>query len=103
MSDYAICQINGKQYKFKPNVSFNVDFLDKEGKIEVDVLLLSSGQDKIEIGTPILKEKIALDILGQELDPKIRVSKFHAKANYRRTTGIRPKRSKVVWSVKKAA
>lgn len=100
MSDYAVCVISGKQYKFVPDVPFAVDFLDQEGKIEAEVLLLSQ-KGEVNLGKPFLKDKITLDILGHELDSKVRVSKFHAKANFRKTTGIRPKLTKVVWSVKK--
>lgn len=102
MSDYAVCNISGKQYKVIPNVPFNVDLLEEAGKIEPEVLLLSQ-KDKLSVGTPVLKEKITLDILENVSGKKVRVSKFHAKANYRRTTGIRPKYTKVVWTVKKEA
>ena len=102
MSDYAVCNISGKQYKVVPNVPFTVDLLEEEGKIESDVLLLSQ-KDKLNVGTPFLKEKITLDIVENVLGKKVRVSKFHAKANYRRTTGLRPKYTKVVWTVKKEA
>lgn len=102
MSEYAVCTISGKQYKIVPNIPFTVDLLEQEGKIETEVLLLSQN-GKLSVGTPILKEKITLDIVGNIAGEKIRVSKFHAKANYRRTTGIRPKYTKLVWNVKKEA
>lgn len=99
MSKYAICIVSGKQYKVVPNIPFNVDWLGLEKKVEADVLLLSDDKN-FKLGKPTLKEKITLDVAGDILGDKVRVSKFHAKANYRRTTGIRPKYSKVVWSVK---
>ena len=102
MSDYAICNISGKQYKVTPNMPFNVDLLDEEGKLETEVMLISQ-KGKLSIGTPVLKEKITLDIVGNVMGEKVRVSKFHAKANYRRTTGIRPKYTRLVWTVKKEA
>ncbi len=102
MSEYAVCNISGKQYKIVPNVPFTVDLLEEVGTIEPEVLLLSQN-GKLSVGMPILKEKITLEILENVAGKKIRVSKFHAKANYRRTTGIRPKYTKLVWSVKKIA
>ena len=102
MSKYAVCQILGKQYKILPGVPFNVDKSDEVKKIEADVLLIST-DGKIEVGKPILKEKISLDVLEQVKGEKVRVAKFHAKANFRRVTGMRPKYTKVVWSVKSAS
>lgn len=96
MLGYAIVEISGKQYKITPNNSLLVDYLgDKEKKIEVSVLLLSEA-GKVKVGTPYLKDKITLKVLETVKGDKIRVSKFHAKANYRRTTGYRSKLTKVV-------
>lgn len=100
MFDYAICEISGKQYKVLPNKAFDVDWLgETEKKIDVQVLLLSEGK-KIKVGTPFLKEELSLDVLGSEKGDKIRVAKFHAKANYRKVKGHRAKLTKVVYSVK---
>lgn len=103
MFDYAICDISGKQYKVLPNKAFEVDFLGEDQKnVDAQVLLLSEG-NKIKLGTPFLKEKLTLDVLGTERGDKIRVAKFHAKANYRRVKGFRSKLTKVVYSVKNDA
>ncbi len=100
MLDYAICEISGKQYKVLPNQPFEVDLLGKaDKKIEALVLLMSEN-GKIEVGTPYLKDKIILDHLETVKAKKIRVAKFHAKANYRRVTGHRAKQTRLVWSVK---
>ncbi len=99
MEEYAICNISGKQYKIFPNIPFTVDSLNITGKIEADVLFLSQKMG-VKIGKPTLRDKITLEVVSMVLGSKIRVSKFHAKANYRRTVGIRPKYSKLVWSVK---
>ena len=101
MFDFAICEISGKQYKVIPNQETLVDWLGEgDKKIDVQVLLLSEG-GKIKTGAPYLKEKLALEILGTFKSKKIRVAKFHAKANYRRVTGSRAKKTKVVYSLKK--
>lgn len=103
MFNFAICEISGKQYKVLPNKAFEVDFLgEADKKIDAQVLLLSEG-NKIKLGTPFLKEKLTLDVLGTERGDKIRVAKFHAKANYRKVRGHRSKLTKVVYSVKNDA
>ncbi len=101
MLNYLICEIDGKQYKVLPNMPFQIDYqVEKKGDIEANVLIaLFDG--KLQIGKPYLKEKITLKIIENIKGKKIRVSKYHAKANYRRTTGIRPKYTKVLF-VKKA-
>lgn len=100
MLSYAICEISGKQYKVLPNQPIEVDWLGEESKkIDALVLLLSEGS-KIRFGTPYLKEKLTLEILGTTRGKKIRVAKFHAKANYRKVTGHRAKLTKVIYSVK---
>lgn len=102
MLDYAICEISGKQYKITPNIPLEVDYLG-EGKknIEASVLLISEG-GKVKLGSPYLKDKLSLSFLENIKADKIRVAKFHAKANYRKVTGHRAKKTKIVLSVKKA-
>lgn len=103
MLNYAVCEIGGKQYKVIPGKAIAVGFLgnlDKE--LTVSVLLLSE-DGKFQLGNPYLKEKLMLEVLGNIKDKKIRVAKFHAKANYRKNVGIRPKRTRIILPVKKTA
>jgi ribosomal protein L21 len=94
MFKYAVCEINGKQVKVLPNKPFDIDLI--EGKnIKGKVLMLVG--DKVEIGTPHLKDELTFEVLGNRFTDKIRVSKFHAKANYRRTTGSRKVVTTVVY------
>ncbi|MBI2018990.1 50S ribosomal protein L21 [Candidatus Daviesbacteria bacterium] len=100
MLSYAVCEIGGKQYKVLPNIPFNVDYRGKEGlDIEANVMLLAK-DGKLHLGKPYLKEKLTLKFVENKKGAKIRVSKYHAKANYRRTTGIRPKFTTLILSVK---
>lgn len=102
MLNYAICEISGKQYKVIPGKSLEVALQKgSEQEIEVNVLLLSE-EGQFKIGNPYLKEKLALQRIEDIKGPKIRVSKFHAKANYRRIIGFRAKLTKVMLAVKKA-
>lgn len=101
MLNYAICEISGKQYKIIPGKTLKVGLQREDQDINVNVLLLSE-DNKLKIGNPYLKEKLTLKRIEDVKGEKIRVSKFHAKANYRKTIGFRPKITKVVLAVKKA-
>ncbi len=95
MFTYAIVRIDSKQYKIEPGQEYLVDFAGTEAKtIEAEVLLKSEN-GKIEVGTPVLKDKLTLEVLGHKRGKKIRVAKFHAKANYRRANGHREIKSRV--------
>jgi len=95
MIKYAICEIGGKQYKMVPKVPVEVDLLGDE--IEAKVLMIVN--DKVKIGAPYLNEKLTIKKLEDVSKRKIRVAKFHAKANYRKVTGSRRKVSTVVLEV----
>lgn len=94
MFDYAICEINGRQVKIVPGRELEVDYIGDSKDVEASVLLLSEG-GKIKLGKPYLKEKLTLKNIGDSKGKKIRVSKFHAKANYRKVTGSRAKKTKL--------
>lgn len=101
MSNYYVLALSGKQYLAEPGKSFEVDFLGEELKsIEAQVLLISDGKN-VEIGTPYLKDTLKLDVIAQTRGEKIRVAKFHAKANYRRVRGHKSKLTQVMIPVKK--
>lgn len=95
MFKFAIAEIKGKQYKLLPAVPLLVDVL--QGKEVEAPLLLSAEDDKVNLGTPYLKNKIKLQVLGEVKAKKIRVAKYSAKANYRRVKGHRQKYSQVVY------
>lgn len=96
MLNYAVCEISGKQYLVTPDKNFTVAFQKEEGdKIEASALLLSE-DGELKIGDPYLKEKITLKRVEDFKGEKIRVCKFHHKANFRRHTGFRAKLTKVV-------
>lgn len=99
MLNYAVCEISGKQYKVIPGKSFEVSLQKPSDQVEATALLLSE-DDNLKIGTPYLKEKISLKRVEDLKGTKIRVSKFHAKANYRKTIGYRSKLTKLVWEQK---
>lgn len=101
MINYAIFEIKGKQYKVEPNRPVEVDWLGDEVK-EITVKPLMIVEDgKVEIGTPYLTQEMTLTNVETVVKPKIRVAKFHAKANYRKVKGSRRRVSKIILSVKK--
>lgn len=103
MSDYAIFELGGKQYKVVPNQALEIDFQGEDEKdIEANLLLLVS-DGKLDLGKPFLKEKITLKRVENIKGDKVTTRKFHAKANYRKIIGIRPKLTRVLWSVKNKA
>lgn len=94
MLNYAICEIGGKQYKVIPGKPLEVDFQGNK-ELKAKVLVLSE-DGKIKVGNPYLKETLTLKLVENLKGKKIRVAKFHAKANYRRVTGYRSRLTKVV-------
>ena len=99
MLTYAIVQIDSKQYKMEPGKEYLVDFQgDGAQKLDVKVLLKSE-DGKVQVGTPALKDTLTLEVLGQKRGKKVRVAKFHAKANYRRANGHREIQSRVMLAV----
>ncbi|MDO8638452.1 MAG: 50S ribosomal protein L21 [Candidatus Daviesbacteria bacterium] len=91
MISFAILEIKGKQYKVTPGQKFLVDLVG-EATLEMKVLMLSE-DGKIKVGNPYLDSKLKLKVIEDKKMPKIRVAKFHAKANYRRVIGIRPRKT----------
>lgn len=99
---YAVLEINGKQVMVTPGQAFDVDLLSSEKNIEAKVLM-SVDDGKLTIGKPYLKDQVKLDILDIVQTKKIRVAKFHAKANYRKVTGSRKRMTRVILPVKTAS
>lgn len=94
--DFAIVQIGSRQYLVKPKISFEVDKLtDNQNTLEVDKVLLLMLGDKMEIGQPYLKKTLSFEVLQTVKKDKIRVAKYHAKANYRKVRGQKREMSKI--------
>ena len=89
MISYAIVQIGARQYKVEPGKEYLVDYLGEDAKKIDAAVLLKSEDGKVEVGTPALKDTLAFEVLGSKRGKKVRVAKFHAKANYRRANGFR--------------
>lgn len=102
MLKYAICEIGGSQYKLIPGKPIGVMINCEPNKtFQVPALVLVE-DGKIKIGKPILSDKLTLKCLEVLKGEKIRVAKYHAKANYRRVKGYRANLAKVIWDVKRS-
>lgn len=95
--EYAIIRTGGKQYKVKPGDVIEIDRLadDKKDEIVFDDVLLHVLDGQVKIGKPKVNSKVLAKILQHLKGQKIKVSKFKAKARYRKTIGFRPFLTKV--------
>lgn len=94
MLKYAVVEISGKQYSISPDETLVVDYLGQIKKFECDKILLLAKDGKLEVGKPYLKEKLTLEVLGDQKG-KIRVATYKPKVNYRRVIGAKNLRSVV--------
>ncbi len=97
--NYAVIKTGGKQYRVTEGDVLEIDKLPQDADSVVtfeDVLLLVS-DSAVEVGKPrVAGARVVGKLLEQKKGEKIRVSKFKAKARYRRTIGFRALLSKVV-------
>lgn len=90
---YAVIKTGGKQYKVYEGETIEVDrlALDKDGLVSFSQVLLWVNDGQVLIGAPFIPDiKVTGKILDHIKGEKIRVSKFKAKARYRRVMGFRP-------------
>lgn len=90
---YTIIEIAGKQFRVEPGKPFVITLQEEN---PVAKILMEVDESKVSIGKPYLNGSAKLKVLEQKKGKKIRVAKFHAKANYRKVRGFRPQISKVV-------
>ena len=86
MSNIAIFQTGGKQYRVKQGDIVKVEKLNAEGKVEFDQVLMLD--DKV--GTPFVDgAKVVAEVVEQKRTDKVLVFKKKRRQNYRRTQGHR--------------
>jgi large subunit ribosomal protein L21 len=90
MSDYAVIESGGKQYKVEEGTSLLVDRLDaKEGdKVSLRPVLFR-GDDVVAEAKGLEKVKVEAKVTEHLRGPKIKVFKYKAKKGYRRRAGHR--------------
>ena len=86
MSNIAIFQTGGKQYRVKTGDIVKVEKLNADGTVEFDQVLMLD--DKV--GTPFVDgARVVAQVLEQKREDKILVFKKKRRQNYRRTHGHR--------------
>jgi large subunit ribosomal protein L21 len=89
---YALVEYKGKQYKAEKGAQLKVDLIDAEkgSKIDIDSVLMVSGDGKATVGTPYVKGAKVQIVVGDNVrDPKVIVYKYKRKKDYHRTIGHR--------------
>lgn len=98
MTKIAVIKTGGKQYKVKEGDVLKIEKIDKKegAKISFDTLLIADSDAKeVNIGKPLVKEKIEGKLLEQGRDKKVSVIKYKSKTRYLRNKGHRQNFSKV--------
>ncbi len=98
MTQIAVIKTGGKQYLAKVNDTLTVDKLDakKDEKVDLDALLkFDTNKTSIEMGSPLLRQKVKVQVVEHLLGDKVRVARFKAKVRYRRVRGFRQHLSKI--------
>lgn len=86
MSNFAIFQTGGKQYRVQAGDVIKVEKLNADGTVEFDQVLMLG--DKI--GTPFVDgARVIADVVEQKRGDKVLVFKKKRRQNYRRTRGHR--------------
>ncbi|MDR2551747.1 MAG: 50S ribosomal protein L21 [Treponema sp.] len=90
---YALVEFKGKQYRAEKGSLLKVDRIDAEPgtKVDIDsVLLLSSGENDVTVGTPYVSgARVSAVVERHEKARKIIVFKYKPKKDYRRKQGHR--------------
>lgn len=86
MSDFAIFQTGGKQYRVKTGDVIKVEKLDAAGDVTFDQVLMVGNR----IGTPTVDgASVVATVVEQKRSDKVLVFKKKRRQNYRRTRGHR--------------
>lgn len=86
MSDFAIFQTGGKQYRVKTGDVIKVEKIDADGDVTFDHVLMIDDR----VGTPTIDgAKIVATVIEQKRGDKVLVFKKKRRQNYRRTRGHR--------------
>jgi large subunit ribosomal protein L21 len=88
--NFAVIKLQGHQEVVSPNTQISVDKIEaKIGDKVTPVVLLTSIDEKVEIGSPTIEFPLELQVVEHKRGEKIYVQKFHGKARFRKRTGFR--------------
>jgi large subunit ribosomal protein L21 len=94
---YAIFKTGGKEYKVSPGSVVRVERLAAEPGAGVEFNhVLAVRKERLTLGSPLVPNaKVTGEVVRQARAPKVRVFKFKASKQYRRTRGHRQDYSEV--------
>ena len=95
---YAICEIQGKQYKVEAKSSIFVDKIEgNEGdKVEIDKVLLVDNDGKVSVGQPTVSgAKVSAKIEEQVKGDKVLIFKKKRRKGYQKSQGHRQQYTKI--------
>lgn len=96
---FAVIKTGGKQYIVTEGVWYEFEKLDAEEGAQVvfEEVLLVSDKGTVKIGEPFVNgAKVTGKVIEQFKDKKVVVLKYKPKKRYRKTTGHRQNKSKVM-------
>lgn len=95
---YAIFRTGGKEYKVSPGDVIRVERLPGEAGASVEFNhVLAVRKESLKTGSPLIENaKVSATIVRNDRAAKVRVLKFKASKQYRRTIGHRQNYSEVL-------
>ena len=96
---YAVIKTGGKQYRVAQGDEVKIERLPGEvgDSVTFDQVLLTSDGEDVKVGQPFVENsKVVGQIMCQDKDRKIIVSKYKKRKGYRRRNGHRQKFSLVM-------
>jgi len=89
---FAVVRSGGKQFKVTEEMRLKVPSLDEKVGAQItftDVLLLSSGEQRLT-GTPTIQgASVMAEVIGHGRDPKLTVFRYKRRKGYQRKQGHR--------------
>lgn len=93
----AVVAISGNQYLVTPGQEILVHRLNQDsGEVKFSEVMLVIDGEKVEVGKPYISNMdVVAEVMGEVKGEKVTVLKFKAKSRYHKTTGFRPKFTKL--------
>jgi large subunit ribosomal protein L21 len=86
----AIIRTGGKQYLVHEGMNLKIERLSAEPQTTVELdTLLTTVDEKLELGQPLLTNKVKAEVVRHAKAKKIRVQKFKPKVRYDKVYGHR--------------
>lgn len=98
MSKIAVIRTGGKQYKVKEGQILKIEKLPLAAgeKVKFETLLIADSEGRnLELGEPVLGEKVEGEVIGEGKNKKVTVIKYKNKTRYKKTTGHRQAYTKI--------